>query len=139
MTSEGSQNRGFQATAKNINRSNVVMGHHSHINVSRLSPADNRELNELFAQLLQQVADSDLEHAQKDEAAGKVAELEKALTEEDEPDIGRVESIVRWFKRKAPLLAGAVLSVVVNPIVGQLVAAGGQELTDEFRRRFGSA
>ena len=35
-------------------------------------------------------------------------------------------------------LAGAVTSVIVNPIVGKLVEAAGETVSEEFRRRFGA-
>jgi hypothetical protein len=42
-----------------------------------------------------------------------------------------------WFGKNVLGLAGAVLSVVVHPIVGKLVEAAGDLFTTGFRKRFG--
>ena len=54
-----------------------------------------------------------------------------------EPDVSTMEYVKRWFTKNIPRLAGAVTSVVVNPIVGKIVEAAGEGLADEYRRRFG--
>jgi hypothetical protein len=64
-------------------------------------------------------------------AVERVAELEQALLA-DEPDITTVQYIGRWFRSNLPQLAGAVVSIVVNPIVGKLVGAAGDALVAEF-------
>ena len=66
----------------------------------------------------------------------RVDELEQAITEE-KPDLSTMEYVKNWFVRNLPGLAGTVTSVVVHPIVGKLVEAGGDALVGEFRRRFG--
>ena len=63
-------------------------------------------------------------------------ELEQAVTEK-KPDLSTMEYVRSWFLKNLPGLAGAVTSVVVHPIVGKLVEAGGDALVSEFRRRFG--
>jgi hypothetical protein len=73
----------------------------------------------------------------KPEAMQKVVELKHAI-QAAKPDVGRMESVLNWFKKYAPQLAGAVTSVIVNPIVGRLVEAAGELAVTEFRRRFGS-
>jgi hypothetical protein len=75
--------------------------------------------------------------AQKAAAAERVGELEDAVTA-PEPDLSTMEYVRNWFARNLPTLAGAVTSVVVNPIVGKLVAAAGETLSAEFKRRFGA-
>ncbi|MFZ3566052.1 hypothetical protein ACOKM5_03685 [Streptomyces sp. BH097] len=71
------------------------------------------------------------------ERAGELLdELEESATA-PEPDLSTMEYVRRWFARHLPALAGAVTSLVVHPVVGQLVAAAGGTLTEEFRRRFG--
>jgi hypothetical protein len=54
-----------------------------------------------------------------------------------EPDISTMEYVKRWFVRHVPALAGAVTSIFVDPIVGKLVAAGGDALVAEFNRKLG--
>lgn len=97
--------------------------------------ADERaELKRLLAELAQRVA-AEAPAESKDAAAGKVTELEEALAG-DEPDLTTMEYVRNWFGRHVPVLAGVVASVVVHPIVGKLVAAAGDTVAAEFRRRF---
>ena len=74
----------------------------------------------------------------KPEAMQKVAELKSAI-QSAKPDVNRMGSVLDWFKKYVPQLAGAVTSVIVNPIVGQLVEAAGDVVVEAFRRRFGQA
>ena len=74
----------------------------------------------------------------KPEAMQKVAELRSAI-QSGKPDVSRMESVLDWFKKHVPQLAGAVTSVIVNPIVGRLVEAAGDAVVEAFRRRFGQA
>ncbi|MFD7296894.1 hypothetical protein ACFV9W_26700 [Streptomyces sp. NPDC059897] len=72
------------------------------------------------------------------ERAGELLdELEESATA-PEPDLSTMEYVRRWFARHLPALAGAVTSLVIHPVVGQLVTAAGGTLAEEFRRRFGS-
>jgi len=64
-------------------------------------------------------------------AVERVAELEQAVLA-DEPDVSTIQYVGRWFRKNLPQLAGAVVSVVVNPIVGKLVGAAGDALVAEF-------
>lgn len=91
-------------------------------------------LSERFRQLKQVVADG-APPEQRDAALERVDELEQAITA-DEPDLTTMEYVRNWFARHAPKLAGAVTGLVVNPIVGKVVAAAGEGLAAEFRRRF---
>lgn len=74
----------------------------------------------------------------KPEAMQKVAELKSAI-QSGKPDVNRMESVLDWFKKYVPQLAGAVTSVIVNPIVGRLVEAAGDAVVEAFRRRFSQA
>jgi hypothetical protein len=56
--------------------------------------------------------------------------------DDDEPDLGRLESARNWFIRKLPALSGAVVSLILHPLVGRLVEAAGDALAAEYRRRF---
>jgi hypothetical protein len=73
----------------------------------------------------------------KQAALERVDELAQAVMAE-KPDLTTMEYVTRWFGKHLPAMAGAVTSVVVNPIVGRLVAAAGDALAGEFGRRFGS-
>jgi len=88
-------------------------------------------INELRTKIIA-VADSEM----KDAALERVDELEQAVTEE-KPDLTTMEYVKKWFGKKLPALAGAVTSVVVHPIVGKLVEAGGDLLVKEFQEKFG--
>jgi hypothetical protein len=48
-----------------------------------------------------------------------------------------MEYVKNWFRKNVPALAGMVTSVVVHPIVGKLVEAGGDMLVKDFNKRFG--
>lgn len=81
--------------------------------------------------------DAEAPPEKKDEALAQVKELEAAI-ESKEPDLDRMGGVKSWFKRNLPMLAGAVVSVVVNPIVGKVVEATGTGLAAEIGRRFGT-
>ena len=59
-------------------------------------------------------------------------ELERAVVGE-RPDVGRVRTVLRWFRDDAPQLAGAAVSVVVNPLVGKVVEGAGEAIADQFK------
>ena len=105
-----------------------------HIDTRRSAP-DVASLAELFATLKQEVT-AQAPPGMKTKALQKVESLEKAVIE-DEPDLGMMESVLNWFKKSLPQLAGAVASVIVHPIVGKIVGAAGELVAAEFKRRFG--
>ena len=72
----------------------------------------------------------------KDSALEQVQKLEKVVTGK-KLNLSKMESVKNWFGKNVPALAGAVTSVVVHPIVGKLVEAGGDLLVKDFQRRFG--
>jgi hypothetical protein len=41
--------------------------------------------------------------------------------------------VLRWFRDNAPQLAGAVVSVVINPLVGKVVEGAGEAIANQFR------
>ncbi|HEX2951807.1 MAG TPA: hypothetical protein VHV83_19910 [Armatimonadota bacterium] len=92
-------------------------------------------LNQQFADLRSQVA-AEAPSEQRDEALHQVDQLQQAITA-PKPDVSTMVRVRDWFVTHLPMLAGTVLSVVVNPIVGKLVEAGGDMLADEFRQHFG--
>jgi hypothetical protein len=48
-----------------------------------------------------------------------------------------MESVRNWFVQNIPTMAGAVTSIVLSPLVGRLVQAGGDLLVSDFKHRFG--
>jgi hypothetical protein len=102
-------------------------------------PVTNDEIQEL-RRLLDQLktrVEAEAPAEKKEAALERVDELEQAITEK-KPDLSTMEYVKNWFGKNAPGLAGAVVSVVVHPIVGKLVEAAGDLLTADFRKRFGS-
>ena len=96
---------------------------------------DAAEINKLFeglVGLVQQEAPPE----KKAKALSEVGELKKAVLA-DKPDLGRMESVLRWFRKNIPQLAGAVGSVILNPLIGKVVEAAGEIVVEEFKRRFG--
>jgi hypothetical protein len=96
---------------------------------------DANDLEGLFSALRDLVAEQSPSD-QKEEALDKVGQLQEAI-KEDEPNLSKMESVLNWFKDNLPQLAGAVTSVILNPIVGKLVEAAGDLVAEEFTRRFG--
>jgi hypothetical protein len=100
-----------------------------------MSEADRVTLRRVLADLRSQVA-SEAPSEKKRAALERVDELGEAVTAEA-PDLSTMEYVNRWFAKHLPQLAGSVVSVVTNPIVGKLVEAAGDGLAADFRRRFG--
>jgi hypothetical protein len=100
-----------------------------------LSPENLSQLANLFAALRSDVT-ANAPAEQRDEALAKVTELEEAIAAEEKPDIVTMDYVRGWFARRIPQLAGTVVSVIVHPLVGQLVTAAGDAMVAEFRRRF---
>jgi hypothetical protein len=99
------------------------------------TPAEMDDLRQLINELRSKI-ETDVAPAKKDSALERVGELEQALTEE-KPDLTTMEYVKNWFRKNVPALAGMVTSVVVHPIVGKLVEAGGDMLVKDFKKRFG--
>ncbi|MGD2039879.1 MAG: CHAT domain-containing protein [Anaerolineae bacterium] len=96
---------------------------------------DADELNALF-QSLYELVETQAPPESKAAAIEKVDELQQAVTEK-KPNLDRMEAVQNWFKKHIPRLAGAVTSVILNPLVGKLVESAGEMIAEEFKRRFG--
>ncbi len=119
---------GQVAIGNNINQSKTEIYH----SATSVEIEDLRQLlNELRARV-----EAETEPEKKDAALEQVQKLEQAVTAK-KPDLSKMEKVKNWFGKNAPALAGAVTSVVVHPIVGKLVEAGGDMLAKEFREKFG--
>jgi len=70
------------------------------------------------------------------EALKQINALEAEVASE-EPDLGAVERVRKWFVEHLPTLAGSVAALLVNPIVGKVVEAAGDLAASELERRFG--
>jgi hypothetical protein len=93
------------------------------------------DLSSLFEALRTQV-EAQAPPDKKNEAVQRVDALQEAIRA-DEPDLGMMESVLNWFKKNIPQLAGAITSVILSPIVGKIVEAAGELVAAEFKRRFG--
>lgn len=102
-------------------------------------PPTESELAQLrgeLAALRKQVEEAgDVDEKTRASAAERVDELGAAVNAE-EPKLSTMEYVRNWFADNLPKLAGAVTSIVVNPIVGKLVAVAGDTAVAEWKRRF---
>jgi hypothetical protein len=96
---------------------------------------DAEDLNGLF-EALRSLVEEEAPPKLREEALLEVSTLKEAIQQE-EPDLGKMESVLNWFKRNIPKLAGAVTSVILHPIVGQVVEAAGEIAAEQFRALFG--
>jgi len=106
-----------------------------HTVAAPVSEAELAELRQAFDSLKTQVA----QQAPPDKQAQAVQhldELHEAVTA-PKPELSTMEYVRNWFIKNIPTMAGAVTSIVLNPIVGRLVQAGGDVLAADFKRRFG--
>jgi hypothetical protein len=120
--SVGGDVHGQMATGKDI-RQKQVTG-------APLTQEERAELAGEFEALRRQVAAEAPAELQAG-ATERVTELEEALTAE-KPDLTTVQYVKRWFARNLPALAGSLTSLLVHPLVGRLVQAGGDALVAEF-------
>jgi hypothetical protein len=130
----------ISATINGAVSGQVAVGNHISLVSTTVKPAlpdqaDLAVLRQMLAGLKERVA-AETPPEKQAAALERVAELEEALTAE-KPDLSTMEYVQGWFTRHLPGVAGAVVSVIVNPIVGKLVEAAGEALAAEFRRRFG--
>jgi hypothetical protein len=116
----------------------VAIGHditQIHTEAAPVSQAELAELLQAFDSLKRQAA----EQAPPDKQALAVQHLEElheAVTA-PKPELSTMEYVRNWFIKNIPTMAGAVTTVVLGPIVGRLVQAGGDVLSADFKRRFG--
>lgn len=119
---------GQVAIGKDINQSKI-----SGPAIERLSAAELAALQQAFTKLQAEVVARAPED-RKEPALGRLDELEEAITAQ-EPDVTTIEYVKRWFAKHVPTIAGSVVGVLVNPIVGKLVQAAGDSVAAEFNRR----
>ncbi len=100
-------------------------------------PQTDAELRKALEELRALVSTgADVPEDKRDRAASKLDDLEEAL-EAPAENISTLEAVKDWFAKHAPKLVGAVTGVVVNPVVGALVASAGEAVRSEYDRRFG--
>ena len=122
----------FNVQFGNVTHSQIVMGDYNTISQRvGLTPNETEELRSVFSDLRTTVAEQ-AQPERREEALAKAEELERAVVAE-QPDPGRIRKVLRWFRDNAPQLAGTVVSVVVNPLVGKVVEGAGEAIADQFR------
>jgi hypothetical protein len=100
------------------------------------TPPDLAGLRVLLDDLATRVAtEAPPEH--RDAALQRVDELGKAL-DPAKPKVYTLATVRDWFAEHLPKLAGAVTSLIVNPLVGQLVQAAGDVAVAQFKAIFGA-
>ncbi len=114
----------IQDSTISIGDYSTIIQHHG------FSPAEAAELARVFGALRADLATS-VAPDEREEALTQAAELERAVVA-DVPDPGRVKRVLAWFRARAPAAAGAVLSVVVHPLVGKIVEGAGTAIGEQF-------
>jgi hypothetical protein len=122
----------FDIHIGDVSHSQVVIGDYNTVTQKLgLSPEEAAKLRGVFEQLRSSV-EEEAPPERRDEAVAQANELERAVVSE-RPDAGRVRRVLRWFRENAPQLAGTVVSVVVNPLVGKVVEGAGEAIADQFK------
>jgi hypothetical protein len=142
MNQQGKSGDRIRARIGDVRDSQVAIGKHidqHHVSGEAEAPTADEmaQLRQMLEQLQARVA-AEVPPEEQQAALSKLADLEEAVAQ-PEPDLATMESVRNWFARRLPTLAGSVAGVVVHPIVGKLVAAAGDALAAEFRRRFGGS
>lgn len=89
----------------------------------RLDPVELQALVRELAAMRELVA-ARASAEQREEALGRVGELEAATVAADEPEPGRLARGYRWFLQNVPDVAESVSSLLLGPLVGKLVGGG---------------
>ena len=116
----------------------VAVGHHIDQQQTTYAPVtaeDRAELAQAIAELRELIRTA-AEPAERDEALQRTDELEKAITAET-PKLSTIEYVRDWITDHVRPAAAAVQALVLSPVLAKFVAAGGDALLAEFRRRFG--
>jgi hypothetical protein len=132
MTADEASGGKFNVSFGDVAQSQIVMGDYNTVSQKvGLTPRETAELRSVFGDLRSAVAEG-ARPDQREEALDQAAELERALVAEH-PDPERTRTVLGWFRTNAPQLVGAVVSVVVNPLVGKVVEGAGKAIADQFR------
>lgn len=143
MSDEKNSGDHIKATVGNVgSRSQVAVGkdiaqQQTHGAAAQLTPAEMAQLHSMFDDLRAKV-EQEAPPEEKEKALERVDELKEAVTAK-KPDLTTMQYVRNWFGKHLPALAGSVVSVIVHPLVGKLVEAGGDALTAAFHEHFGGA
>jgi hypothetical protein len=132
MSADGESTGKFNIHIGDVSDSQVVIGDYNTVTQKLgLSPEEAAQLRGVFQEFRSSV-EEEAPPERRDEAVAQAEELERAVVSE-RPDAGRVRKVLRWFRDNAPQLAGTVVSVVVNPLVGKVVEGAGEAIADQFK------
>jgi len=96
------------------------------------TPEERLELRQAILALRAQVA-ALAPPEQRAQALERIGELDEAISA-GEPDVTTMRYVRGWFAKNLPGLAGAVVGVVVHPVVGKLVEAAGDAAVAQFQQ-----
>ena len=128
----------FNVKIGDVNKSQVAVGKDIQQKQSFGPPpteAEMAQLRQMFDDLKAKIA-QEAPPEQKAQAIERVDELQEAVTAK-EPNLTTMEYVRNWFVKNLPTVAGSVVGLIVNPLVGKLVEVGGEALASNFRQRFG--
>lgn len=116
----------------------VAIGHDITQNMEqfdRTEPVTDAERADLSALIegLRAIVAADAPPEQRESALERVNELAEAVVAE-EPELGTVRYVLGWFRRKVPGLAGAVRTLILNPLLSRVVGAAGDVAAADFQR-----
>ena len=97
-----------------------------------LTDAELAELRQAFGDLRSQV-EAQAPPEARDAALERIGELEEAVSSGD-PDVTTMGYVKKWFAKNVPTLVGAVVGVLVNPIVGKIVQSAGDAAVADLQR-----
>ncbi len=142
MSEEDKNKKSYNANIRGHFNGQFLQGD-GNVQIQTIGNASLEVTEEDLASLKQMLADfkaqveAEAPPEKKEEALKRVEELGKAI-DAKEPDLDAMGGVKSWFKRNIPKLAGAVVGVIVHPIVGKVVEAAGEGLATEIKRRFGA-
>jgi hypothetical protein len=96
------------------------------------TPDERLELQQAIVALRAQVAKL-APPEQRAQALERIDELDEAISA-GKPDVTTMRYVRGWFAKHLPGLAGAVVSVVIHPVVGKLVEAAGDAAVAQFQQ-----
>ena len=116
----------------------VGVGHHIDQQQTTYAPVTAEDRAELAQAIdeLRELIRTAADPAERDEALKRTDELEEAVNAET-PKLSTIEYVRDWITDHVGPAAAAVHAFVLSPILAKFVAAGGDALLTEFRRRFG--
>jgi hypothetical protein len=97
-----------------------------------VTESDLTELRILLDELRDRVA-AEAAPDHRTGAVERVDELTEAITAE-QPDIGTVRYVLKWFRTKVGPLASVVRDLILNPLVAKVVGAAGDVAAEDFER-----